>query len=594
MLFKRARLHVSAQLALWFGWILAVASVGSGRADTPGAVQPVRLAVLVVFDQMRGDYPARWQSLYSGGLRRLETEGAWFMNCNYPYACTVTAAGHASLATGCTPSVHGIVGNSWFERATQQVVTSVSENSKKGRFRLIAPGAASAADAPLSAISAEHLLAETIGDALREATNNKGRAVSLSLKTRSAVLMAGHRADACYWVDDETGLFTTTSYFPESSYAWIGRINATHPADAFLGEHWLPLGAPALYEKAFDHPVDGGLKRGGNGHFLDSNDKPAPGKKFYDALAASPFGNDLLFQAAQEAVRAEKLGQHEAPDLLCLSFSSNDLAGHQYGPDSPEILDITLRSDHLLGNLLTFLDQEVGQGKYLLAVSADHGVCPLPELANQGKGLYMPGATGMDNCLPAGPALAAKARRINPGTIRRDADAILNNLFPAAAGKKSWIVAEPQDQWLFLDNARIHEAGLEVEQVRVTLAREMRKLDYVLATYTREQMIREPGPVDQLGAALRFSFFPDRSGDVAIVLAPYCPLQGYPIGTNHGSPFLYDTHVPLFVFGPGVKKGARSEPVTPLAAAAILAHALGIAPPKNATVALPSGLFAER
>ena len=221
---------------------------------------------------------------------------------------------------------------------------------------------------------------------MKAATSNRSRVVALSLKDRSAVLPAGRRPDACYWFDSKTGDCVTSTYYRERPHAWVDEFNRARPVDRFFGKDWERFRTDIDYVKhsgpddvagegtgiaqgrTFPHPMTGGLKQ--------------PGRAYYEALANSPFGNDVLLDVAKLAVEREELGKRDDPDFLSISLSSNDLVGHTWGPDSQEVLDITLRSDRQLTEFLGFLDEQVGKGKYLLAITSDHGVCPLPELAS--------------------------------------------------------------------------------------------------------------------------------------------------------------------------------------------------------------------
>ena len=233
--------------------------------------------------------------------------------------------------------------------------------------------------------SPERLLAPTFGEALKNATGGKARVFGLSFKDRSALLPVGPKADGAYWLDHADGMIVTSSFFRDAVHPWVAEFNKLHVADRWYGKTWehsrsdvdyVKLAGPDLVVGegkgvrqgvVFPHPMDGGLKR--------------PGKAYYDALYNSPFGNEFLLELVKAGVVAEQLGHHDVPDLLTVSFSSNDSVGHTWGPDSQEVLDTTLRSDRMLANFLHFLDDKVGAGKYLVCVTADHGVCPLPEVS---------------------------------------------------------------------------------------------------------------------------------------------------------------------------------------------------------------------
>lgn len=546
-------------------------------AEPPPANGPVRLAVLLVFDQLRGDYPGRWQELFvADGFNRLLKEGAWFQNCHYPYSQTFTGPGHASLATGCSPWKHGIILNDWLDRPSSTPVYCAT----LPRYQTVPPPPPSAEPgkkAKEGSGSPERLQARTLADALKDSTAGKARVVALSLKDRSAVLPGGLRPDACYWFEQATGGFVTSTYYREGMHPWVEEFNQGKPADRWYARDWQKLrpdldyarysgpddasgeGTGSKQGRTFPHPMDGG--------------KGTISKAYYDALYNSPFGNDLLLALVKKAIEAEHLGQHETPDLLCLSFSSNDQVGHSWGPDSQEVLDTTLRTDRLLRDLLRHLDTQVGKGRYIVALSADHGVCPLPEQSRQ---------QGKD------------ARRLSSSVVFKEADAYLQETFPSPASSGVPALLKVfHDDTIYLNPVWLRLLGLPPARAETALARWLEKQPGILRAFTRTQLLAPLSPRDALAQKVRRSFHPERSGDVILVLQPYCLMSTYLTGTTHGTPHSYDTHVPLLVYGPHIRPQVRTDAVTPQAATVILAQALGIQPPRDADVPVPEHLFEE-
>jgi hypothetical protein len=557
-------------LALLLGVLAPILVV---RTETPPPPAP-RLAVLVYFDQLRGDYLTRWDELFgAGGFHRLEQEGAWFVNCHYPYSDTVTAVGHASVASGCSPRTHGIIANDWYDRKAGASVYCVSSE----RYERVPPrpSIGGTTKKKSQGVSPERLLAPTLADALKEATRGEGRVVSLSLKDRSAVLPAGRRPDACYWQDTETGQFVTSTYYRDRLHPWVAEFNRAGVVDAWVDKQWTRLRPDLDYER-YSGPDDGT----GEGTLLFGRTFPhALGggvlklkAGYYGALYNSPFGNDVLLELARRAIEAEKLGTRETPDLLCISFSSNDAIGHTWGPDSQEVLDVTLRTDETIKQLLAYLDRQVGRGRYVLALSADHGVCPLPEAARK---------RGKD------------AARINPTVLLKGAETFLTETFAVPAEEKRWVEASA-GPWLYLNRALLARHHLKQAEVEAALAGWLRQQAGVQSVYTRSQLLAGVATGDVVGQRVRQSFYPERSGDVRIIEKPHHLLTTRLMGTTHGTPHAYDTHVPLLVYGAGARPGVRREPVTPQAAAVMLARALGIQPPARATVGVPAGLFPAR
>lgn len=529
-----------------------------------------KLAVLVVFDQMRGDYLKRWDALFGeGGFHRLTRDGAWFQECHYPYAHTVTGAGHASVLTGCWPWKHGIIANEWYDRAVgEQVYCATTDRYQ----RVPPPAGADGKKKKQEGGNPDRLLSPTLGDALKAATGGKGRVVALSLKDRGAVLPGGKKADACYWFDASAGIFITSTYYRDRQHPWAEEYNRGRPADRWFGKPWQRLradldyarysgpddvpgeGRGVLQGRVFPHRMTGGLKE--------------PGRLYYEALYNSPFGNELLLGLVKAALAGEKLGTRDTPDLLAVSFSCNDPIGHCWGPDSQEVMDVTLRSDLIVKELLTLLDAQVGKGRYSLVLTVDHGVCPLAEVAR---------AQGHD------------ADRLPTSLLKEEAEEFLEQTY----GRGGWVKAA-EHPWVYLNQSLIKERGLKAADVEAALAGWLVKQPGIQAAYTRTQLLAGVPADDAIGRMVRRSFHPDRAGDVAVVVKPYYQITQFLTGTGHGTPHPYDTHVPLLVYGPGVKAGVRKDRVAPQAAATILAHALGIKPPADAEVPLPDELFAPK
>jgi hypothetical protein len=566
-LFRAAHLA----LLLLASSVVALASLAAlPQAPTVAAARKPRLAVLLVFDQMRGDYLARWRPLFAeGGFERLLRDGAWFQQCHYPYAGTFTGPGHSTIATGCLPETHGIIANEWYERGRGRVSCVAST-------RYVAIPSPGGREAREGSASPDRLLSPTFADALEKATAGRARVVSLSLKDRSAVLPAGRRPTACYWADKD-GRFVTSTYYRWGPHRWVSAFNAGGSARRWLNRAWDRLRPDLDYSRWSGADDSTGEGRG----FAQGRTFPHPfttGPKgqpswYYSALANSPFGNTWLLDLARQAVVAENLGGGDAPDFLSISFSSNDLVGHTWGPDSQEVLDTTLRSDLVVKELLSFLDERVGKGRYVVVLTADHGICPLPE-ASRARGI--------------------EARRIDLKKLLLDAEAHLDSLFPGKEGGASKWIESHQSGMLYLDRKRIRRRGVRQAEVEGALARWLVKQPGIHSAWTRKQLLGPAPQGDAIGRQVRSSFHPDRSGDVILVLKPY-HLLGMPLTmTTHGAPHPYDTHVPLIVYGPGVKARIRPDRVSPEAAAAILARALGVPPPAHARVGVPGELFAAR
>jgi len=510
-------------------------------------VPRVKLAVLVVFDQLRGDYLEKWRGHFgTDGFARLQNDGAWFTHCHYPYANTITGPGHASVLTGTCPDRHGIVGNNWYERGA---VVYCAGSTRYDFVPPLTPDPKNPKAARKAAGMPERLTAETVADVLR-AERPGAKVFGLSLKDRSAILPTGKRPDGAYWF--EGGNFVTSTYYDDREHPWVTAFNRSRAADQWFGRDWTRLrddidyaassgpddvrgetGGPA-WSRTFPHPITGG--------------KPKLGKEYYDALASSPFGNELLLRFAQACVTAEGLGADDVPDLLTVSFSSNDILGHKWGPDSQEVLDCTLRTDAQVAEFLAFLDEKVGRGRYLFAVTADHGVCPIPEVAR---------AHGLEG------------KRVDTGRIQKELEEHLTAKFGPPAGPKdsarkpAW-VESAQLPWLYFNPKVATAAGTTREAVAraaadfLAIAPEGKDSPVadVHRAFTRADLAAGFPEADAVGNRVRRSLWQptgnlaERCGDLYIVLRPYA-IPGKPTdtGTTHGSPFPYDTHVPLLAYG---------------------------------------------
>lgn len=534
--------------------------------DSPG----VRLVVLVVFDQLRGDSLPRWEEHFGeGGFRRLMREGAVFDDCHYPFAATFTATGHASLATGCSPDRHGIVGNEWVDRKTGALTASVAST----RYDRV-PASGSAAQASASSrVSPELLKAETLADVLKQSTEGKSRIVSLSLKDRSAILLAGKGATACYWFDEESGLFVTSQFYARQLHPWVESFNRDRLADSWFDRPWTRFRDDLDYASlvgpdraqgeaggvrqgvVFPHPTNGGL--------------PKPGPAYYAALTTSPYGNELLLVLALRALETEKLGTRETADMLCLSFSSNDAIGHSWGPDSQEVFDAALQSDIVVEKLLEALDEQVGKDHYLLVLTSDHGICPLPEVSiAQGKA----------------------AGRVSISALQRAVNSFLEEEFGKGDPTARWIDGIA-NHWVYLNQAQFRRTGIDPAKAQRALAGWLSQLTPVEAAYTATELQIGLPADDELGARVARSYSADRCGDVLVVLKPLWVLTENAVGAQHGSPHDYDTHVPFLVVGPDVIPGRRAERISPTATAAIFADRLGIRRPNQADTEPPEKLF---
>ena len=523
-------------------------SDAQSRPPAPKASAKPKLVVLLVVDQMRADYVDKFLGQWTGGLKRLVNEGAWFRDAAYPYAATETCVGHATISTGAFPATHGMVANAWWDRKEQKMVTCTSDPDPSVKNIGYAGATLKGAD------TAWHMAVPSFAEELKFQTSGATRIVTFSLKARAALTMAGHKADAATWFDSGQWV-TSTGYGPQP---FIEEQSKSHPAKADFGKTWalsLPetaywysekaLGAvpPEGWDLSFPHPL-----RGKSG--VSEADSV-----FYEQWASSPYADTALTVLAEKAVDALKLGNSTGTDFLAVSYSSVDYVGHEFGPRSREIQDILVRLDKDLGNLFAHLDQKVGRGNYVVALTADHGVVPIPEDmqrtgANVGL-LHLPEVherieKALESFNYAKPAVA----RITSSDIY------------FAAGVYEKLAADP--------NAM--NAVLEA----------IRTAPGVAAVYRAEELRDRPATQSPTVRAFANSYFTGRSGDLFILPKPYWLLDSTPpgkprsYGTGHGVPYNYDQHVPVLLMGFGIQPGQYFQPVTPVDIAPTFAALCGI------------------
>ncbi len=567
---------------------------GGSGSGTSGKSQG-KLVVLVVFDQMRGDYLSRWAEQFGpDGFERIKKNGVWYSNTHLPYACASTGPGHASIATGAPPSVHGIIENDWYDRNAAARVYCCQPIHPTEMVPPIPTGSGKPSRGAATGFSPERLLAETVADRLRTATEGKGRAFSLSIKDRTTTLMGGQKPSGAYCFDTRDGQFHTNTYYRESVHPWVAEFNAARMADRWFGKQWTQF-RPDLDYNRLAGPDD--ATHEGYGYkqkrvFPHSmGEAKEIGQEYYGAVETSPYGNELLFELVKKAIVSEKLGAGETPDLLCVSFSSNDLMGHYWGPDSWEVLDVTLRSDKLVGDLLKFLDETLGADRYTVAITADHGICPIPEQKR-----YPDKYPGADR---------KSIRNIYP-PLTAALDETYGKL---PTGPTRWFDGTDEDwdriwPWIYLNKPAIQARGLDPDVVADYVAQWVGNRTFMLTAFTRKQIETNTLPmvsptatkeVKDVLERVKLAYYPARSGEVIGVVKPGVLIINYPEGTNHGTPHSYDTHVPVLVYGAGVPAlGKRDSRESSLIVAPTVAWALGIDPPTGAVEKVPAEIRAGK
>ena len=506
-----------------------------------------KLVVVLVVDQLRADYLEKYSEHWTGGLRRLLEKGAWFRQAAYPYASTRTCVGHATISTGSFPATHGIISNLWWDRESGKMITCTEDAQAQ---------AVSYGPAVKGGESAARLVVPTFADELRAQAGAPVRVVTFSLKARSAIMLAGHRADAVTWHDETTGAWVTSSAYASAPVGFLQQYVRAHPVEADFGKLWtraLPASAylfenaaagerpPAGWTSTFPHVLKG------------SADKPDAA--FYALWERSPFADAYLAQMAASAVDALGLGKGRGTDYLGVSFSTFDLVGHHFGPFSHEVQDVLARLDVAIGGLLDHLDRAVGPRNYVVALSADHGVAPIPQQMT---------AAGLDGGLVGTSDLTAEVQKVletSLGAGQHLAPASGSDLY-FAQGVYAKLAGAPE----------VMEAVVGALLAAPGVARVLRS----------EELHGREATDDPILRATRLSYYAGRSGDLIVMQKPYWLFGvsahdlGFGLSTDHGSPYNYDTRVPVILMGAGVRRGEYQTAATPADIAPTLAFLCAI------------------
>lgn len=519
-----------------------------------------RLVLLIVVDQFRYDYLERFSPLFvAGGFRRLMREGANWTESNYDHMPTYTAPGHATLLTGAWPAETGIIANEWPDLEKGRNITSVED--QQARLLNGEPGEV--------ASSPRRLMASTLGDELRLATNDRSKVIGISIKDRSAILPAGRHANASYWFSQTSGRMVTSNYYFNQMPQWVTAFNDTKPADKYFGARWERLLPEPEYLRyasedapswenignvpgdtnKFPHVVTGGAR--------------GPSKEFYGALDYTPFSNDMLLSFAELAIMNERLGEDAETDILSLSFSANDYVGHRYGPYSQEMMDITLRTDRKIEELLNFVDRRVGLRNTLVVFTADHGVAPSPEEA-AAHGLAGSRITRGDVLNAMRNAVSA---RYNPKSQQPD---------PTADYIQAFFNGN-----VYFNRVALKRDRIDADELERVCGDAAMTVPGINRYFTRTQLLRRAiSPEDVIARRVLHGFYPLRSGDVILVYDSFKYLD-IPIPVTHGSPYSYDTHVPMIFLGSSFRAGQYMQPAMPSDIAPTLAAVLRIQAPSN-------------
>jgi predicted AlkP superfamily pyrophosphatase or phosphodiesterase len=508
----------------------ALLSVALWHPPAAGQASPrPKLIVVVAVDQMRGDYPVRYGGLLEHGLKQLLTDGAWYKNAAYPYLNTVTCAGHSTIGTGTFPYKHGMVLNAWHDRESGKSVACTSDPSVTE---------VSYANFSGTGDSAKNVKMPSLAELIHK---NKGRVVTMSIKARSAIGLAGHEADSVTWLD-ERGAWETSTAYAKTPAPWLAAFVKGNPLDRDAGKTWertLPVDRYQFMDEApgerggagwsatFPHPLGAAGDRAYLAHWLQS-----------------PFADAYLEEMAEAAIDDLKLGQESRTDFLGVSFSALDAVGHGYGPRSHEVQDLLVRLDTTIAKLIAHLDQKVGRNNYVLGLSADHGVADIPDQVGGGRQSSEQVIATIEEALkplmPGGPFVTASAYTdiyLKPVAVER-----------LKSDKRAMSA---------VSDALVKLPGI----TRVLRADELGSAN---ARESKDPQVR----------AAALSYFAGRSGDIIII-----PKENWLLAasaTTHGTLYPYDQRVPVILFGAGIQAGPRDEPATPADLTATLAAIAGV------------------
>ncbi|HEY3405519.1 MAG TPA: alkaline phosphatase PafA [Ohtaekwangia sp.] len=544
--------------------VVALVSVSTISVAQSGSPDRPKLMVGIMVDQMRYEYLHRFYAKFGeGGFRRLMNDGFMLKNAHYNYMPTITGPGHASVYTGTTPSIHGIIGNDYYDKEKGKTVNCVEDQRHKPVGSANGNGD----------VSPWRMLSSTVTDELKLFTQKRSKVIGISIKDRGAVLPAGHMADAAYWYDAKNGRFISSTYYMTQLPEWAEKFNGKNLADIYLAQEWKTLLPIEQYTES--GPDDSPYERRYTGKpkttfpYKLSELRAQNGN--FDLLSSTPFASDYLTEMTKAAITGEKLGKDDNTDFLCISYSATDAVGHQFGPNSVEVEDSYIRLDRNLADLFKFLDREIGAGIYTVFLTGDHGVADVPQYLT-------------DNKMPGG--------YFNESRTKVLLDEFLNGYFP---GKK--LISSFSSDQVYLDHDAFQRdpksSGIDMFIVAELIGKFMMTQEGV-ANYYTEGMIRQ-GRYDEKGAKgmIIRGHHAKRSGDVVFLLESGWLEAGSPQGTTHGSPYAYDTQVPVLFYGKGVRKGFTTQYHTITDIAPTISILLNIKIPSGCTGQPVSELFGQ-
>lgn len=528
--------------------LAAMLAAFSAHAAAPSKVvaQP-KLVVVLVVDGLPQEQVTRYRDQFGqGGFRRLLEQGAWFSDAHQAHGITVTAIGHSAVLSGAYPYQHGVIGNNWIDPVTKQSVYCTEDSAHKYIGEETKPD---------DGTSPARLRVSTLGDELRYATGDKAKVITVSGKDRGAILLAGKTGTA-YMYMEKSGNFASSTYYMQQHPQWVQRYQAAKPQDRYYGKSWTPLLADSAYvNDARDDIVPAKPGSRNTFPFAYYSDSGSLDGDYYSRLKSGPFLDELTLEFARAAVDGEQLGRNPAgvPDILGVSLSAHDYVNHAYGPESKMSHDHLQRLDRMLAGFFADLDKKVGMDNVLVVLTADHGFANVPEF-NETRGV--------------------PAKRIDGAQLVKD----LNDHLATTLGVDKLVTTFSLPN-IYLDYALAEKNGTSRVELEDAAARFLLQRDGLAQVYTRTQM--ETGAVaTRMDTLMRRAWNRQLSGDLMVVTKPAWYFGKGVGGTSHGTPYTYDTNVPLMVFGPRwIKPGAYGQYAEVVDIAPTLAHLLRVRQP---------------
>ena len=523
-------------LKTYFTFIILLSFCISAQSEKKVNENP-RLVVGIVVDQMKYEYiPKFWNKYGENGFKRLVSQGFNAKNAHYSYAVTSTAPGHATVVTGTTPNYHGIVGNEWFNPSLNKEIYCVDDFLQKSVGTLSDEGKKS----PRS------LQTTTISDENRISSNFKAKTFSVALKDRSAVLSGGHTSKMSYWFNAKNeGKFITSSYYMNELPEWVKRFNERKNIKKYI-TNWDTYYDINLYVESGPDLNQHEIKYLGknNSTFpydLERKSKTKSGKIDYDVIKYSPFGNDIVKDFALDAIEHENLGKDEITDFLHIGFSSTDHVGHRFGANSVEVLDMYIRLDKNIEEILDYLDKKIGEKKYIIYLTSDHGITHVPSYLSENK-------------VPFNQLYST-------------------NIFNEELKK---YIKDVSNYNVYLNQERIAESGYSYKEIKDLIRNELKKEPWVYDVYDFTQLDEAVSYSEDYAInMIYYNSHPDLRGDLAFFLKPLWYKKSSS-ASNHGTGRTYDTHVPLIFYGKGIKTGSSSQRIYIRDIAPTLSTILGI------------------